>query len=67
VKDFVPDFRFELGAVRVCIVSAIAACRVFLDDARLAPDTDRATEVECFAAPSDGECHVVIASINAWY
>jgi hypothetical protein len=37
---------------------------MLFDDARFAPDTDRATDMEVFASTPDGE-HVVIFSINS--
>ena len=66
VKDFVPDIGFEFGAIGVCKVSAICAARMFFDDARFPADTERAPDVEEFAALADGE-HLIIASINAVY
>ena len=66
VKHFVPDVGLELGTVFLCILAAISSRRMFFDDARLPPDTDRAADVEVFAAFPDGE-HVIIFSINSAY
>jgi hypothetical protein len=63
VKDFVPDVRFELRFVVVGIIAAICAARMFFDDPRFAPDTDRTADVPVFAALAQGK-HVV-ASIKA--
>jgi hypothetical protein len=66
VKDFVADVRLKLRSVGVCNVAAICAARMFFDDARFPPDTDRTADVEIFSTLPDGE-HVVIASIKAAY
>jgi hypothetical protein len=64
VKDFVPDFGFELGPVRLRIVSAICPARMLFDDTRFPPDTDRTADVEVLASAPDRE-HMVIFSISS--
>jgi hypothetical protein len=66
VKDFVPDVGFEFRAVRLRIVATICSARMFFDDTRLAPDTDRTAHVEVFASAPDRK-HVVNFSINSAY
>jgi hypothetical protein len=64
VKEFMPDVGFKLGTVGFRIFAAICSASMLLDDAGLAPDTDRAADVEFLPALSDRE-HVVMASSNA--
>jgi hypothetical protein len=66
VKDFVPDLGFEFRSVGLRIVSASRSARMFFDDARFPPDTDRTADVEAFASTPD-RGHVVIFSISSPY
>jgi hypothetical protein len=64
VKDFMPDVGFELGLVVVGIVAAICSARMFFDDPRFPPDTDRTADVEVLTAPPDCE-HEIFSSNDA--
>jgi hypothetical protein len=66
VKDFVPDLGLKFRAVGLGILSPSRSARMFFDDTRFPPDTDRTADVEVLASTSDRE-HVVIFSINSAY